>query len=289
MNTNFKVFLYCAIGFLFGAINNVLYKFLHRLPSSEIVTFRYFFATLITVSMVRRTTTLYHTRNIFLHFFRGLIVLGTIFSYVIGFRTTYLSTGTLICAVIPFWAMFFSKIILKEEIKKYRLIILSLILIVVIYSTEISEINFNSGSIILLLGTVCSGLYDALNKKCTNMDKPITALLYLNIFAFLISLIIAIKSMILPTFEEVFLLFLLGLGSNILTIFLLKALENSDASFISPFRYLEFVYSVILGKIIFNENASYKIYVASLLIVILQIILVKLEKSDESNVNVTNV
>ena len=287
MNNNIKSFLYCLIGFLFGAINNVIYKFLHRLPSSEVVTFRYFFATLIILPFFIKNRKLLYTHSVKLHILRGTIVLGTIFSYVIGFKTTYLSTGTLITTIIPFWAMIFSNLLLNEKIKLHRTIILTLIFITVIFTIDLSTVQVNTGSIVLLLGTICSGLYDTLNKKSTIKDNPITALFYLNLFAFIISFIISINFIIIPTTQEIFLAIMLGLGSNILTICLLKALEKTDASFISPLRYLEFVYSSILGKIIFNENTPKKIYIASFIIVILQIILTLMEENKKPN-NIQN-
>ena len=283
MNNNIKGFIYCLIGFLFGAINNVLYKFLHRLPAAEIVTFRYFFATLIIIPLFLKNKILFHTNNIKLHMLRGTIVLGTIFSYVIGFKTTYLSTGTLITTIIPFWAMIFSNLLLKEKIKLHRIIILSLIFIIVVFVIDISKVEVNTGSIVLFLGTICSGLYDTLNKKSTNVDNSITSLFYLNLFAFIISAVISINFIIIPTAQEIFFTMMLGIGSNILTICLLKALEKTDASFISPLRYLEFVYSVILGKIIFNENPPSKIYISSFIIVILQIILTLMEENKKND------
>ena len=283
MNNISKVLIYCFIGFAFGAMNNATYKLLNRLPPAEILTGRFLFATLSILPIILKKCKTLKTNNIKIHFARGLTELIALSSYVIGFRTVPLSNGTLIIFLIPFWVIIFSKIILNEKIEYYRIILASIIFIIILATLGIEEMKLNTGLIILLIGTIFSGFYDVLNKKCSITEDPLISLFYFNLTILAISSIGTIFTFTTLTKYELLFCITLGLGSNILTMCLLKAFSLSDASFVSTFRYLEFVYSVIIGIIIFNEKPNLNLYLASILVVVIQIIMTHYEKKHNNS------
>lgn len=273
MNNIITVSIYCITGFAFGAINNSIYKALSRLPAAEILAGRFFFATILVLPIILKNIKLLKTNNIKIHLAKGLTELIALSSYVIGFKIVPISNGTLITFIIPFWAIVFSKILLHEKVEYRRIISTSLIFTIILITLGVDKIALNTGIIVLLIGTIFSGLYDTLNRKCSTSENHLTSIFYFNLVIFSMSLPISIPTLVSITHKELLLLIALGIGSNILHICLIKASSLSNASFVSTFRYLEFVYSVIIGIIVFNEKPSRNLYFASILILIIQIVM----------------
>lgn len=61
-------------------------------------------------------------------------------------------------------------------------------------------------------------------------------------------------------------MFCLGAGANLLLYFLLKAFQYSDASFLAPFRYIELIFSTLIGWGVFQENISFRILLGASII-----------------------
>ncbi len=99
----------------------------------------------------------------------------------------------------------------------------------------------------------------------------------------LIPLLIYWKDVAIPRIEDIFYLLLLGGGSNFILYCLLKALKLVQASSIAPFRYLELLFSIIMGYIVFNELPSYHVYIGALIIIPCSFYIALKEKK-ESNV-----
>ena len=138
---------------------------------------------------------------------------------------------------------------------------------------DFSEFSFNSSSFFLLLGTAFVALYQILNKKCANIDNKITAMIYYSFFGFLVSCPLLFYNFVVPTFKELLFLISLGLSADLLLFCLLKGYALADASFLSPLKYSEFVYSVIFGYIFFNEIPILKSLIVILIIMIANTIL----------------
>jgi glucose uptake protein GlcU len=56
-----------------------------------------------------------------------------------------------------------------------------------------------------------------------------------------------------PAWNELFFLFLLGTGANLIQVCLFRAFAATDASSLAPFRYVDLVFSIIFSVILFNE------------------------------------
>ena len=70
-----------------------------------------------------------------------------------------------------------------------------------------------------------------------------------------------------PLLEEWLALVGLGVGANLLLFFLLKGLALADASFLAPVRYLELIFSFLLGWMIFNESMDYSTLIGALILI----------------------
>ncbi len=79
---------------------------------------------------------------------------------------------------------------------------------------------------------------------------------------------------ITPTFNDLFYLFLLGITSNLILYCLLKSFKLIEVSSVAPYRYIELIFSAVLGYIIFDEIPDLTTIIGSAIIIMATVILV---------------
>jgi len=268
-----KAVIWILTGYFFSVLNNVIVKYLVNIPTNEITSFRMLFSLLLLLPFVINKKELLYSKCPKLHFFRGVLFFIGITIWGIGVKGSLLATSSVIGLSEPFFVLIFSIIILNEKVGLQRFLAIFLCFLSILSMIDFSEFNFNSSSFFLLLGTAFVALYQILNKKCANIDNKITSLIYYSFFGFVISCPLLIYNFVVPTFKELLFLISLGLSADLLLFCLLKGYALADASFLSPLKYSEFVYSVILGYIFFNEIPILKSLIVILIIMIANTIL----------------
>jgi S-adenosylmethionine uptake transporter len=101
---------------------------------------------------------------------------------------------------------------------------------------------------------------DVMAKRMVVGEDRITMLLYFAMGTTLLSLFPALYVWIEPTPYELFILFLLGAGGNLIQYFLFRAFSATDLSAIAPFRYTDFIFCSLFGWIIFDEILNTNVY-----------------------------
>ncbi len=98
-------------------------------------------------------------------------------------------------------------------------------------------------------------------------ESIFSTLFYTALLTSAISAIPALQVWVSLSYFQVFVLFLLGVGANLLFYCLLKAYSYCDASALAPFRYLELTPSVALSYLLFGEMPSQSLILGALIIV----------------------
>jgi S-adenosylmethionine uptake transporter len=80
-----------------------------------------------------------------------------------------------------------------------------------------------------------------------------TMLFYFAIGTTLITLVPALMVWKTPSWYQLGMLALLGIGGNLIQVCMIRAFSATDASALSPFRYVEFVFSALFGFLFFFE------------------------------------
>jgi S-adenosylmethionine uptake transporter len=70
-----------------------------------------------------------------------------------------------------------------------------------------------------------------------------------------------------PTFFELFLLVLLGVGGNLIQVCLFRAFSATEASALAPFRYVEFIVAAVFGYLILGQIPTLAILLGAILII----------------------
>ena len=110
-------------------------------------------------------------------------------------------------------------------------------------------------------------ILDIINKKIVTSEPIIIMLLYSSIVVAIISFIPMVLYWELPSIFDLFLLLILGINSNLVLFFILKAFILADISALAPYRYLELFVSGIASYLIFYEIPQNNILYGGLIII----------------------
>jgi S-adenosylmethionine uptake transporter len=242
--------------YLIGTLNDTLAKFLgNRLHATEIAFFRFFFSAIIAmVPMVCSKNNLFKSKRHSWHLMRGL--LGAIALGLCCFSVNImpLAENTTILFSEALFMLPLSYIFLKEKINAREIIatIIGFSGLIIIFRPNANNVNLTA-----IIPTVAALLFAVMNiiikKMVDNKENTLTMLFYFGLYATIVSGVIVPFYWIPPSAKEIWLIIFLGLGANLIQLFIFLAYRATTASSISPMRYTELPFAVLFGFMFFGQ------------------------------------
>lgn len=260
-NNSIAAVTWFVIGLVISVFNDSITKLLNQDIASLTVAFwRFIFSTIVLLPLV-----FYYkfnsisTKKLHFHALRGLILAASMSLWAYGMRFVPISTVTLMSFTIPIFTVLMAGVFLRERVLPGTMIATLIGFTGSVLTLSPSGISFSSTSVIFIVASILFATLDILNKLLLNdNEKTLPMMFYSNLFS-------AIFVMFIPnTFTNVlnvnaynlFLLFLLGVGANLILFCILKAFSKASASFLAPIRYVELLISAVVGFIFFSESIS---------------------------------
>ena len=262
--------IWFLISLAISCINDIIAKYIYinNLSPLEISFYRFFFGTisLVPVIMYYRIKSI-KTSHIKLHFLRGLLLSLAIYSWISGLKDSQVAVATTISFTIPIFVLILAPLILKESVP-LKLWIVTFISLIGIYITiSSSNINFTSSSYLFVIAAILFATLDVINKKYITKETMLCMLFYSSLFTTIILFIPLLKGFKIPTNRDIFYFIILGIGSNFILFCILKAFNAVKASVLAPLRYLELIFSITLGYLIFSDIPNYNMLIGALIII----------------------
>ena len=271
LNKGLKQGIFWAIMiYLVGMFNDVLAKFLgNRLHAVEIAFFRFLFSAIIViVPMIKSKENLFKSSMHGMHIMRGIIgaiALGLCCYSVnimpLAENTTILFSEALF--MLPLTALF-----LGEKINNTSIIatIIGFIGLLIMFRPKAENIN-----ILAIIPTCAAFLFATMNimikKMIDNHENTLTMLFYFGLYTTIISAVFVPFFWITPNLHELLLIALLGLGANLIQLFIFFAYRATTASNISPIRYIELPFAMLFGLAFFGQIPNATTIFGSILII----------------------
>ena len=262
MNTQLRSYLIGVAWFILSlvtsSVNDVISKYLGlRIQSYEVIFFRFMFGTITLIPFILYygIGTLKTTRP-FVHFTRGILLFLGMAGWTYGVTIAPITTGTVITFTIPIFVLILGIFFLSEHIIWQRWLVTIIAFIGIVVTLNVHSQDFNLNVLVFVASAVCFAILDIFNKRIVIKESMISMLFYSATITALISLPFALHNWITPTIYELALLFILGMGSNLILFFILKAFTYADATALSPYRYLELLSSAVISYIVFEEIPS---------------------------------
>jgi S-adenosylmethionine uptake transporter len=238
-----------------SSINDIIAKYVGvRLHSYEITFFRFIFGTLTLVPFI-----LYYggatlkTSRPTVHFLRGLLLFLGMAGWTYGLSLAPVTTATVVSFTIPIFVLVMGVFFLSENIiwQRWVMTIISFLGLSITLNPHAQD--FNPEILVFVASAMAFAILDVINKKFIIKESMISMLFYSAIITAILAMPFALNYWILPTKEELILLFILGCSGNLILFFILKAFSYADATALAPYRYLELILSAIIAYIIFQE------------------------------------
>ena len=261
----FWVILIC----LFSNLNDILMKGLgERLPTFEIIFFRFFFS-LITLLpfMIREGFSSLRMKHPSLHGLRAIIGIVAIGASCLSVTKLPLADVTTLFFTQPLFFLPLALLLLKERVPYQRALatLVGFIGVLIIIQPHPSTVNL--WSLVPIFGAFLFAVLDVLTKKMISQESYLSLLFSFSLGTTLAGLIPAFFVWVTPTSQELFFLFCLGAGANLIQICLFQAFSSIQASALAPFRYVELIFSVCFGFLLFAEVPHLMTLLGAILII----------------------
>lgn len=235
----------------------------------EIAFFRFGFGsiTLLPV-MIYYGKSAFVTRRWKLHFLRGLLIFLAISLWSQGIKTSPITIATIMSFTVPIFVLLLAPIFLHERVTWPIWLATLLGFVGIVLIIQPTTTSFNQGSVYFILGAILFACLDVINNKYVTQEPILCMLFYSTLVAMMFVAYPAVRVWQTPSIHQLIWLLALGLGSNLILFFLLRAFALAGATSLAPFRYLELFISMVVGYVFFQELPDqYSYFGAGLIIV----------------------
>lgn len=236
------------------ACMNTIVKYLIHFSAYQIVFFRSISTLIITISFIFKNQIPIFGNNKTLLVIRGLVGVTSMTFFFMS--TKYLPIGTAVSLryLAPIFAGVFAVVLLKEKIRPVQWLFFFIAFGgVVILKGFDPNINV-FGLIFIIISALFSGLVYVVLTKIGKSEHPLVVVNYFMGISVLIGGILSINNWVNPVGIDWILLFLLGVFGYFGQVYMTKAFQSaSSSSQIAPLKYLESIFTIIIGVIVFTE------------------------------------
>lgn len=229
----------------------------HSYPATFIVMVRYWVFFLAGVYMAKTASggliENIKSKRPFIQCLRGLLLLLELIAIALAFRVMGLAEATSIFQSYPLFGTVIAVFLLKEKVGWRRVLALVIGFIGILIMLRPGSGVLSVGAIWALVAAIFFALYMALTRLVGGIDKPQTSFFYVGLVG------IVIMTLGLPFFwvhmdsHSVWILVALCITSVVGHFLMIKALSIAPLTVIQPFNYVQLVWSVIIGYIVFGD------------------------------------
>ncbi len=281
-----KAVVWFVLSLIVSCGNDAIMKYVGTHVSPwQVAFFRCFFGTITLLPlMLCQGRVYFKTHRPLLHVMRGVLLFVTISLWSRGVKEAPITTATIMSFTVPIFVLLLAPIFLRERVT-WPMWMTTLIgfggIILVLQPTHCS---FHSASVLFVLAAALFGLLDIINKKYVTQEPMLCMLFYSTLAATLLLVFPAMYAGAMPTGQALLWLLVLGMGSNLILYFLLKAFTLASVSSLAPFRYLELLVSIGGGYLFFQELPSRNSYLGAAIIVPCTLFIVYYQHSNAKKV-----
>ncbi len=250
------------IGVLYGiasvacfAMMDACVKWLDQFPVGEVLFARFFFGLIPILMLVPKNelTNFYKTSRPKLHAFRAVSGTLAIIALFIALREIPLADVVSLTFGGPIFVTLGSIFFLSEKVgmRRWSAVIIGFIGMLMIIKPAYQELNiFYIFPIIFCIFFACV----ALSIRSLSKTEPNYRIaLYFSLLSMIVGLVTFPFGWVMPNKFELFLLIFTGIIGSVANILLTVSLRIAEASLVTPTKYLNLVFAILLGYFIWDE------------------------------------
>lgn len=241
-----------------------------------IVMMRNFFGLIFLLpQFIKNRGTIFQTKNIYLHVFRGGNGTISMFFWFYAVNSLPLSEAVSLSFLTPIVTTIASMLFLKEKVSKNIFIasIISFIGVIIILRPGFHK--FDEGYIFSFCSIIFWTISNLIVKTMTKTDKPRTIVAHMTFFMFIFSMPFALPYLAPLNFIAFIEFFILGIISNISYKLIAEAYSKNELSFLQPFDFSRLIFTSFVAYFVFNEKFDIWVFIGSLIILFGLILIIK--------------
>ena len=262
-----KAILFMIISTFSFSLMNSFVKYLSHFPTFEIVFFRTIGSLVLGTSyiLINKIPILGNNRRFMI--FRALAGLTAMSLFFMSLL--YLPVGTAVSLryLAPIYAAIFAVLLLKEKLKPIQWLLFLFAFAGVLVLKGFDDNINTTGLLLVLAASVFSGLVYVLIRKIGNNDHPMVIVNYFMFTGTVIGGILSIGNRITPVGIDWLLLLSLGIFGFFGQVFMTKAFQIAQTNLVAPLKYIEVIFTIMVGIFWFGDIYSLWSLIGILMIV----------------------
>ena len=270
------------LGVLYGiasvacfAMMDASVKWLDMFPVGQVLFSRFFFGLIPILMLVPRGEfkTFYKTSRPKLHAFRAITGTLAIIALFIALREIPLADVVSLTFGGPIFVTLGSIFFLSEKvgIKRWLAVLIGFFGMLLIVKPAYEELNiYYIFPIIFCIFFACVALSI---RSLSSTEPNYRIALYFSLLSMIVGLLTLPFGWVMPNKFEFFLLIFTGLVGSVANILLTVSLRYAEASLVTPTKYLNLVFAILLGYFIWSEIPKLLTLVGAGLIIISSVII----------------
>jgi drug/metabolite transporter (DMT)-like permease len=204
---------------------------------------------------------------------RGLLIMRSIFGLIsmtlFFLSIKYIAMGTAVSIryIAPIFAAFFALLFLKEKVKPIQWLFFAIAFVGVLvlkgFDTEVQI----EGIVFAVISALFASLVYITIRKIGSEDHPVVVVNYFMVISTVIGGLLAINGWVNPKGNEWLVLMSLGVFGYFAQLYMTKAMQVGETNQVAPLKYLEVIFTIIIGLVWFKEIYTLWSLVGILLIV----------------------
>ncbi|REG89064.1 EamA-like transporter family protein [Winogradskyella sediminis] len=234
---------------------NVFVKSLNNFSVYQIVFFRALGSLFFTIPYLlkNKISLLGNKRGLMI--MRSIVGLISMSAFFLSIKYIAMGTAVSLRYIAPIFATIFALFVLKEKIRPVQWLFFGIaftgVLILKGFDDD-TEIQF-LGVILALTSAVFAGLVYIFIRKIGSADHPVVIVNYFMMVSVIIGGLLSIKNWVHPVGKEWLVLMSLGVFGYFAQLYMTKAMQVGETNQIAPLKYLEVIFTILIGLIWFKE------------------------------------
>ncbi|RBP79031.1 DMT family transporter [Marinomonas rhizomae] len=229
------------------------------IPVFEIVAARCLVSFVISYADVKRKGIAVFGHNKKLLFARGFIGTLALMCVYYALATLPLAEATLLQYIHPVFTALLALVFLGERVNNYTIacIFLSLSGLLFIAGADLLSVHHQGlptlSVALALLGAMGSAIAYVIVRRLSKTEDSSVIILYFPMIAFPLSVLLLGGDFVMPSFDVLILLIFVGVFTQAGQFGLTKAMQTLSAGIASAYSYIQLVFTVLLGWLVFSE------------------------------------
>ncbi|WP_317170194.1 DMT family transporter [Winogradskyella eckloniae] len=249
-----KAIQYMIISALAFTLLNVFVKSLKSFSVYQIVFFRALGSLFFTIPfLLKNKISLLGNK-------RGLMIMrsvvGLISMTLFFMSIKYIAMGTAVSLryIAPIFATVFALFILKEKIRPIQWLFFAIAFsgVLILKGFDDTEMQV-TGVILAIVSALFAGLVYIFIRKIGDADHPVVIVNYFMVISAVIGGLLSISDWVTPVGKDWLILMSLGVFGYFAQLYMTKAMQVGETNQVAPLKYLEVIFTIIIGLLWFKE------------------------------------